>query len=125
MRNRFSPDLPFLILWVVLGISGYLAAAKYFDIPWYVLAFVSVNAATFLLYGLDKLLAAFQTRRIPERTLQFTAFLLGSPGALVAMKVFRHKTRKTSFQFVLAFLVLAQAAIVVFLLYRNGFFVPV
>jgi len=117
------PDIPFLILWILTIASGYLAAAMYFDLPWCLVAFVAINVATFALYGLDKLLAVFETRRVPERTLHLTAFLFGSPGALLAMIAFRHKTRKTSFQLVLAVLVLVQALIVMYFLWKEGFVV--
>lgn len=120
MTRRFPPDVPFLALWVVLAVAGTVAGAAYVDIAWYVLAFASINLATFVLYGLDKLLASFETRRIPERTLQLTAFLFGSPGALIAMWLFRHKTRKTSFQLVLALLVLVQALALTYVLWRAG-----
>lgn len=117
--SRFRPDIPFLILWLALSVAGTIAGVAHLEFPWYVLAFVAINLATFGLYGLDKLLAAFGTRRIPERTLHLAAFLFGSPGALAAMQVFRHKTRKTSFQLVLALLVLVQVLIVLALIYYN------
>lgn len=106
--SRFQPDIPFLIFWFALLASGTAAGMILLALPWYVAAFASANLATFALYGLDKLLAAFDARRVPERTLHFAAFFFGSPGALTAMHVFRHKTRKTSFQLVLAALVLVQ-----------------
>lgn len=119
MANRWPPDVPFLLFWVALIAAGFLAIATYLDlpVPWYVTLFVLINAATFVLYGVDKALAAAGARRIPERTLHVTAFLLGSPGALIAMNVFRHKTRKTSFQLALALLVLAQVLIVLGIVY--------
>ncbi len=114
---RLKPDIPFLILWLALSAAGTIAGVMYLEFPWYLLAFVALNVATFALYGLDKLLAAFETRRVPERTLHLAAFLFGSPGALVAMYVFRHKTRKTSFQLVLALLVLVQVLLVLAVIY--------
>lgn len=115
-------DIPFLILWLILIIAGYFAATwfpalNFLSWPWYVTLFFAINLATFAIYGLDKLLAASGTRRVPERTLHLTAFLFGSPGALLAMNVFHHKTRKTSFQLGLALLVLVQVLVVFSLLY--------
>jgi len=69
-----SPDVPFLILWAAMIAAGFFAASPYLDFPWYLIAFVSVNLATFLLFCLDKRLAALESRRIPERTLHLTAF---------------------------------------------------
>lgn len=127
MRNRWPPDVPFLLLWIALAAGGYVGVAWYaslpFVVPWYVTAFVAINAATFVLYGVDKVFAAAGAWRVPERTLQLTAFLLGSPGALIAMLVFRHKTRKTSFQLVLALLVLTQVlAVIGFIAYKDPTF---
>ncbi len=118
--NRRPPDVPFLILWTILIVAGFVAGEHYLTYRWYLVLFVAINVATFVLYGLDKLLAVTQSRRVPERTLQFVAFLAGSPGALLAMKAFRHKTSKTSFQFVLAILVLVQVLIVLGILRLNG-----
>ena len=52
----------------------------------------------FLMYGLDKSSARSHGRRIPEQTLHMVSLLGGWPGALVAQKVFRHKTQKAAFQ---------------------------
>lgn len=120
-NKRRPPDVPFLILWTILIVAGFIAGEYYLTYRWYLTFFAAINVATFAIYGLDKLLAVTQSRRIPERTLQFTAFLAGSPGALLAMKVFRHKTSKTSFQFVLAILVLVQVLIILAILWKEGF----
>ncbi len=113
MSLKKSPNLLFLIFWLTLIAIGSVAVLWYpvFNIPFVLELFIIVNIATFFLYGLDKLLASAQTRRVPERTLHFTAFFFGSPGALLAMNLFRHKTQKTSFQLMLAFLVLVQVII--------------
>ena len=59
---------------------------------------LALNLATALLYGYDKAIAGGNRRRIPERTLLAFALVGGSPGALLAMRVFRHKTAKPSFR---------------------------
>lgn len=119
-NKRRPPDVPFLILWTILIVAGFVAGEYYLTYRWYLVLFGAINAATFVLYGLDKLLAVTQSRRVPERTLQLTAFLVGSPGALLAMKAFRHKTSKTSFQFVLAALVLVQVVVILAILEFEG-----
>jgi uncharacterized membrane protein YsdA (DUF1294 family) len=116
-RRRLAPDVPFLLAWIVGAAVLTAVSAKYVEARWYALAFAAVNVSTFALYGLDKLLAAADSRRVPERTLHLAAFLFGSPGALVAMRVFRHKTKKTSFQLVLALLVLVQMIVINYLIY--------
>ena len=62
------------------------------------LYFIVLNLLTFLLYGLDKYKAIRQEWRIPERALLLMAFMGGAFGALSAMRIFRHKTRKGRFR---------------------------
>lgn len=58
---------------------------------------ILINIAAWIVYGLDKWKARTGKWRIPEKTLLFLAFAGGSLGALFAMILFRHKTRKTRF----------------------------
>lgn len=68
---------------------------------------VSVNIVAFLTYGYDKMIAGSQTMRVPENVLLLLVALGGFVGAGLGMVIFRHKTRKQSFQvrFVVAVLV--------------------
>jgi uncharacterized membrane protein YsdA (DUF1294 family) len=59
-----------------------------------------LSAATFVTYGMDKSAAENGRRRTPESTLHMLSLAGGWPGALVAQRVFRHKTRKQPFQLV-------------------------
>jgi uncharacterized membrane protein YsdA (DUF1294 family) len=61
------------------------------------------NLTAFLLFGWDKWRAKRGGRRTPEKTLLLTAFLAGALGAWLGVKAFRHKTRKPSFLWKLAF----------------------
>lgn len=63
-----------------------------------VLYLVIMNAAAFFLYGMDKRKAIRNKWRIPEKTLLGVAFLGGSIGALVGMRVFHHKTKHWKFK---------------------------
>lgn len=63
----------------------------------YVILVGATSCAAFVLYGVDKRRAGTMARRIPERTLQLLALAGGWPGALLAQRVFRHKTRKIPF----------------------------
>ena len=60
------------------------------------------SSITFLLYGLDKALSKTKGRRVPEVVFHGLAFSGGFPGGWLGRVVFRHKTRKASFAFVLA-----------------------
>lgn len=59
---------------------------------------VSWNALVFLVYGLDKRRAVRKSWRISEKALLVMAICFGGPGALLAGKVFHHKTKKWYFQ---------------------------
>ena len=60
--------------------------------------YLSTSIAAFLAYWIDKKAARHDRWRIPENNLHLLALLGGWPGALVAQRVFRHKSAKTSFQ---------------------------
>lgn len=59
-----------------------------------------VNLIAFILYGVDKWKAKRDRWRIRERTLLLWAAAGGGAGALLGMKLWRHKTRKPVFIFV-------------------------
>ena len=75
-----------------------------------VLLYVSGVACVvaFILFGADKLLARMRMRRVPESSLLAVSFLAGATGALLAMMLFRHKTRKRLFVFAVPLLSLLQ-----------------
>ena len=70
---------------------------------------VILNLFTMLRFRQDKQRAVAGERRIPEAHLLGLALLGGSPGALAARHMFRHKTRKQPFSTWL-FLILAVQA---------------
>jgi uncharacterized membrane protein YsdA (DUF1294 family) len=77
------------------------------------------NVATFFLFGVDKLFSQAGFMRIPEVIL-YAATVPGAVGTLTAMQLFRHKTRKVAFQFVVYFLVLVEVGLVVWYLRKQG-----
>lgn len=58
---------------------------------------ISVNVVAFLTYTYDKMIAGSQATRVPEKVLYLLVGLGGLVGAGLAMVIFHHKTRKTSF----------------------------
>jgi uncharacterized membrane protein YsdA (DUF1294 family) len=58
----------------------------------------ALSLAAFVLYRADKAAAIRGDWRVSESSLQVVAVLGGWPGALVAQRLYRHKTRKQSFQ---------------------------
>ncbi len=77
---------------------------------------ITINTITFLIYAYDKHAARKSKRRIPERTLHGLALIGGSPAALLAQLLLRHKTVKRSFQLTYWAVVILQVALLVYLL---------
>ncbi|MGN0160022.1 MAG: DUF1294 domain-containing protein [Lachnospiraceae bacterium] len=73
-----------------------------------VIYLICINAATFLIYGIDKYKAVKNRWRISETTLIIAALIGGSVGALAGMKVFHHKTRKKKFVIGVPFILITQ-----------------
>ena len=71
-----------------------------------------VNGWTVLRFWQDKRRARAGERRIAEADLLGLALIGGSPGALVAMQLFRHKTRKEPFRTQLFFIVAVQLGVI-------------
>ena len=74
-------------------------------------AWLALNVATVLVFAYDKAIAGGARRRVPERTLLTLALLGGSPGALLAMGLFRHKTAKAGFRRAMMLIVAAQVVV--------------
>lgn len=72
-------------------------------------ALLIVNLWTMLRFRKDKARAIAGARRIPEAELLGLALIGGSPGALLARRWFRHKTRKQPFSTWLLLIATAQA----------------
>jgi len=75
-----------------------------------------INLIAFAAFGIDKLKAVRDGWRISEKTLMGLAVVGGSVGALIGMKVFRHKTRKRLFRIGVPLILVAQAAAVIWLI---------
>nr|WP_325237956.1 DUF1294 domain-containing protein [uncultured Oscillibacter sp.] len=93
-KYMFTPEEHNDFVWVVVGS------------PWGLLAvwLILINAVTFCVFGLDKWKAKRKekkesVRRVPEKNLLLLAAAGGSLGALLAMRVFHHKTLHKAFRF--------------------------
>lgn len=81
-------------------------------------ALLIVNGWTMLRFWQDKQCAIQGARRIPEADLLGLAMIGGSPGALLARHLFRHKTRKQPFSTHLFLIAMLQAGAII------GFTIP-
>ena len=88
-------------LWYALGLPNR-------TLPWLACWLASVNALAFLFFGLDKWFARSDRLRVPELVLHALSVVGGSPGAFLAMKIFRHKTIKGSFRILFWSIVVVQ-----------------
>lgn len=73
---------------------------------------VSINITTMVAYYVDKRAAIRHTWRVPENTLHTLEFLGGWLGALMAQKLFRHKTVKKSFRAIFWLMIIMEFAAV-------------
>ncbi|NMA93087.1 MAG: DUF1294 domain-containing protein [Clostridiales bacterium] len=71
---------------------------------------IIVNIVTFALFAIDKFIAVKNRTRIRNATLLGMAFIGGSVGALLAMHLFRHKTKRLSYTIGITLMLLIQAA---------------
>lgn len=92
--------LVFFSLLAGLFHQGYLPAS----IP---AVYGGVSLVLFVMYWIDKRAAQRGAQRTAEKTLHLFELCCGWPGALMAQQLFRHKTRKGSYQFVFWLAVLA------------------
>lgn len=81
---------------------------------------VFINLVTFIAYGVDKSSAQSRRWRIPESNLHTLEFLGGWAGALLGQKIFRHKTKKKSYQLFFWAMMVAEAILIFFILTFLG-----
>ncbi len=82
------------------------------------------SGVAFLMYGADKSAAEQGRWRTSESTLHTIALMGGWPGALVARRVFRHKTTKQPFRTILWLTVIANCAALAWFVYEAPLNVP-
>lgn len=77
---------------------------------------ISINAVTLIAYGIDKRAAKRGEWRIPEIRLHTLELLGGWIGAFIAQKMFRHKTKKKSYQAMFWLMLVFQLVIIYYIL---------
>lgn len=76
---------------------------------------ITINAITFITYGIDKLKAMKNKWRIPEFTLLFLAVIGGSIGAIFGMQVWHHKTMHKKFKYGIPLVMVLQIGVFLYL----------
>lgn len=82
------------------------------------------SGGAFLMYGADKAAANQGKWRTSEASLHTIALVGGWPGALVARRVFRHKTIKQPFRTIFWFTVVANCLALAWFLYEASLTLP-
>ncbi len=90
-----------LVIVAGLFLAGLCGLAAIGQLPVAVAAlYIALTVAALVAYRADKAAAQIGAWRTPETTLHLLALAGGWPGGLIAQQVFRHKSRKASFQWV-------------------------
>ena len=76
---------------------------------------IVINVVTFLVYGIDKWKAKQGSWRLSEASLLILAVIGGSIGALLGMKVWRHKTMHKKFKYGLPLILIIQIILIGYL----------
>lgn len=79
---------------------------------------LAINGVTFAAFAFDKQAAERRQWRVPERRLLMLATLGGTPGAIAAQQILRHKTRKEPFRTSLWVIFGVQGALLAWAAYR-------
>ncbi|WNW10443.1 DUF1294 domain-containing protein [Pseudomonas sp. DTU_2021_1001937_2_SI_NGA_ILE_001] len=103
-----------LLVWLALCALPVLGAASLWRVQglWPVaLAYLCMSLLALWLYRHDKRQAGQGGQRTPERRLHLVEALGGWPGALLAQQLYRHKTRKLSYQALFWLIVIVHQAV--------------
>jgi uncharacterized membrane protein YsdA (DUF1294 family)/cold shock CspA family protein len=87
-----------VLILLPLMFSGYLLIMARNPLPFF--CYVTLSILAMFIYGTDKAHAATRDWRIPESWLHVLELMGGWPGALMAQNDFRHKTRKSLYQYI-------------------------
>lgn len=90
---------PFATIFTILFCSFLALAVFAGKFPFAILGvYFAASVLTFLAYAIDKSAAQNNRWRTPEKTLHLFGMVGGWPGALLAQKTLRHKSKKKKFQ---------------------------
>ena len=87
---------------------------KIIKMPFVLALLLLINLITFSVFGYDKQLAKNRKNRISERSLFLLMLFGGTIGGLLAMLIFRHKTKKSSFKLMVFGIIVIQLVLLYF-----------
>ncbi|MFC7420436.1 DUF1294 domain-containing protein [Iodobacter arcticus] len=107
------------VIWVLVFCAFVASACFIGRLPWLITGgYLAVSIVAFIAYALDKSAAKNNRWRTQERTLHLLGLLGGWPGALLAQRVLRHKSKKIAFLLVFWLTVLINCAALAWVLLR-------
>jgi uncharacterized membrane protein YsdA (DUF1294 family)/cold shock CspA family protein len=116
-HNKALISIAFAIFFVAIVTATVLAG----KIPTIIFAlYLGASLIAFAAYALDKSAAKNDQWRTPESTLHLFGIIGGWPGALVAQRLLRHKSKKQSFQFTFWVTVILNCGGFIWLLTPDG-----
>ena len=107
------------VIGVIIALIPTILAWIIFSLHWLLSWFIFITLVTFIFFGIDKKRAINDATRIPEATLFFLTFILGTIGTLAGMAVFRHKISKESFKIRIFLIVIFQVILIILILYLE------
>lgn len=110
-----------LLLFAIIFLICMAIAVFAGELPLWVLGvYLLASICTLIAYKLDKMAAKYSHRRTPEKMLHLWAFIGGWPGAILGQKLFRHKSKKLSFQVTFWATITLNCAALAWLLSMDG-----
>lgn len=117
-----STDGKLLLLFAVTFLACMAISVFAGKLPLFVLGiYLLASSCTLIAYKLDKTAAKRSShRRTPEKTLHLFALFGDWPGAIIGQKLFRHKSKKLSFQVTFWATIILNCAALAWLLSMDG-----
>ena len=116
-----SNDGSLLLLFAIIFLVCMAISVSAGKLPLWVLGiYLLASSCTLIAYKLDKTAAKRSHRRTPEKTLHLLALFGGWPGAIIGQKLFRHKSKKLSFQVIFWATIILNCAALAWLLSMDG-----
>lgn len=116
-----SNDGSLLLLFAIIFLLCMVISTYAGKLPLWVLGlYLMASSWTLIAYRLDKMAAKRSHSRTPEKTLHLLALIGGWPGAIIGQKLFRHKSKKLSFQVTFWATIILNCAALAWLLSMDG-----
>ena len=122
-RVSTSPISPYTLFGGLAVIDTVIVMAigmLVFSLSWLWAYLIAINLTTLMLYAYDKAVAGSGKMRVPERILHAAELFGGTPAGFVGQYFLHHKSAKGSYQRTFWIIFVAQAILVVALIYFGA-----